>query len=107
MIFELVCLGVMQNLKTAALFEPAKSGLALKPCMSMHPYLMDGIIHVNTFGAIVLILISYIFLILSITLPKRTLKECEDMEKYCGRCLYAALVASFWVSEKNMYVQFT
>ena len=92
-------MGSLQNLITAALFEPAENGLILKPCIPM-----DGITKDMSLGktiiAIVVILISYFFLIILMTAPKNSFKECEDFEKDCGRRLYAAQVASLLVSEK-------
>ena len=107
MIIGCVCIGSLQNLITAALFEPAKNGLILKPCIPM-----DGIMKEmslgKTFIAIVAILISYFSLITLMTAPKNCFKECEGFEKDCGRRLYAAQVASLLVSKKiqtKMYLQ--
>ena len=100
-------MGSLQNLITAELFEPAKNGMTLKPCIPM-----DGITKDMSLGktiiAIVVILISYLFLIILMTAPKNSFKECEDFEKDCGRRLYAAQVVSLLVSEKihiKMYLQ--
>ena len=100
-------MGSLQNFLTATLFEPAENGLILKSCIPM-----DGIMKEmslgKTFIAIVAILISYFFLIILMTAPKNSFKECEDFEKDCGRRLYAAQVVSLLVSEKihiKMYLQ--
>ena len=104
MILSYMYLGISVNLKIARHFEPAKNRLGFRICIPMDEVIQEETLE-NPFIPIlylIFFIVSIAWLFVLSTVPKTTLRECDEFERFSGRHLYAACIAILLVSKKNL-----
>ena len=101
-----IYLGISVNLNIATHFEPAKNRLGFRLRIPMdeviqedpfeNPFIPTSILYLIFF------IVSIVWLFVLSTVPKTTLRECDEFERFSGRRLYAACIAILLVSKQNL-----